>query len=130
VSYKTFKLWRSIIVIIIAILVGWSVVSGNALVPVPAVITGIIIVFLFKKGVKEVIVDERIFSIADKASMLTFRAFAILAATAGATLLALSREGFPDLFKIGLTLAYSVCAMLVFYYIAYIYYNRKFGGKE
>jgi uncharacterized membrane protein len=129
-SHKTLRLWRGIVVIIVAILVGWSVASGNAWIPVPAVIVGIVAVILLKRGLKEVIVDERIFSVADKAAMLAFRIFTILAATAGATMLALSREGNPDLEQAGFTLAYSACALLLFYYIAFTFYNRKYGGKE
>ena len=129
-SYKQFKLWRTIVVIIVAILVGWSVANNNALIPVPAVIAGIVIVLLLKKGMKEIIVDERIFSLADKAAMFVFRSFVILAGMAAATMLALNQERYPDLEQAGFTLAYSVCAMLVIYWIAYFYYNRKFGGKE
>jgi len=129
-SYKQFKLWRTIIVIIVAILVGWSVANNNALIPVPTVIAGTVIVLLLKRGMKEVIVDERIFSVADKAAMLVFRTFVILAGMAAATMLALNQERYPDLEQAGFTLAYSVCTLLLFYCIAYIYYNRKYGGKE
>ena len=56
-SYNTFKLIRLIIVIILGVLVAWSAYQGNAWVPVPAVIAAIIILLLFKRSVKEVIVD-------------------------------------------------------------------------
>jgi len=129
-SVKTLRLYRAIVVIIVAILVGWSVASGNAWIPVPTVIAGIVILFLLKRRLKEVVVDERIFSIADKAAMLAFRVFAILAATTGATLLALNRESDSNFVQVGFTLAYSACALLILYYFAYIVYNRKYGGKE
>ncbi len=128
-SYKKFKLWRTII-IIVAILVGWSVANNNALIPVPAVIAGTVIVLLLRRGMKEVIVDERVFSVADKAAMLVFRTFVIIAGLTAATMLALNHERYPDLEQAGFTLAYSVCALLLFYYIAYVYFNRKYGGKE
>ena len=89
-SYKKFKLWRTIVVIIVAILVGWSAATNNPLIPIPIVIVGTVIVLLLKRGVKEVIVDERIFSVADKAAMLVFRTFVILAGMAAATMLALN----------------------------------------
>ena len=85
-SYKKFKLWRTIIVIIVAILIGWSAASNHALIPVPAVIASTVIVLLLKRRMKEVIVDERIFSVTDKAAMLVFRTFVILAGMAAATM--------------------------------------------
>ena len=129
-SYKKFKLWRIIIVIIVAILVGWAGATNNPLIPVPTVIVGTVIVLLLRRGMKEVIVDERIFSVADKAAMLVFRTFVILAGMAAATMLALNQESYPELEQAGFTLAYSVCTLLLFYCIAYIYYNKKYGGKE
>ncbi len=127
---RTFKMWRTVIVFIVAIIVGWSVAQGNALVPVPTVIASVIILLLFKRGVKEVIIDERIFSIANKAAMLAFRIFAIIAATVGGTLIAMSRETAPGLDQAGFTLAYSSAAMVLIYYIGYFYYSKKLGGRE
>ena len=124
-SYKRFKLWRTIVIIIVAILVGWSGATNNPLIPIPVVIVGTVILLLLKRGVKEVIVDERVFSVADKAATLVFRTFVILAGMTAATMLALNQERYPDLEQAGFTLAYSVCALLVFYCVAYTYYNRK-----
>ena len=129
-NYKRFKLWRTIVVIIVAILVGWSGANNYVFIPVPAGIVGTAIVLLLRRRVKEVIVDERIFSVADKAARLIFYTFVILAGMAAATILALDPERYPDLEQAGFTLAYSVCALLVFYCVAYMYYNRKYGGKE
>lgn len=128
-SYRKFMLWRTMVFIIVVILVGWSVASNNPLIPIPTVIAGIVIVQLLKRGMREVIVDERVFSVTDKAAMLVFRTFVILAAMAAATMLGLNQERYPELEQAGFTLAYSVCTLLLLYYIAYIYYNRKYGGK-
>ena len=48
----------------------------------------------------------------------------------GATLVAISKDGLEYLSTIGLTLAYSTCALMVIYYIAYLYYNKKYSGKK
>ena len=129
-SYNTFKLIRLIIVIILGVLVAWSAYQGNAWVPVPAVIAAIIILLLFKRSVKEVIVDERVWSVAYKASRLAFIAFSVGAVTTGATLLALGQADSPDFKPMGFTLCYSVCALVVLYNIAYTFYNRQLGGRE
>jgi uncharacterized membrane protein len=129
-SFKQFTLIRIIVIIIMAGLISWAITSGNALMPIPVVIAALVILLLFRRRVKEVVVDERIYSIAEKASYLAFRIFGIAAAVIGATLVTLGWDSASDLYKIGLTLAYAVCGLMVIYYIAYIYYNRKYSGKK
>lgn len=129
-SLKTFTRIRIFILIIMVGLIGWAVSNGNYWIPVPAVIAALMILLLFRRGVKEVVVDERVYSIAEKASLVAFRVFGIAAAVIGITLVALGWQSASDLYKIGLTLAYSACGLLVIYYIAYLYYNRKYSGKK
>jgi len=129
-SFKTFTIIRIFVIIIMAGLIGWAVTNGNALIPIPVVIAAMVILLLFRRGVKEIVVDERIYSIAEKASLIAFRIFGIAAAVTAATLIALGWDSSSDLYKIGLTLAYAVCGLILIYYIAYIYYNRKYSGKK
>jgi uncharacterized membrane protein len=129
-SFKTFTVIKMFVIIIMAGLVGWAVVSGNALIPIPVAIAALVILLLFRKGVKEVVVDERIYSIAEKASLVAFRVFGIAAALIGATLVALGQEVVPEMEPIGFTLAYAVCGLMVIYYIAYTCYKRKYSGKK
>jgi uncharacterized membrane protein len=129
-SLKTFAGIRIFVLIIMAGAISWAVVNGNVWIPIPIVIAALVILLLFRRGVKEVVVDERVYSIAEKASYLAFRIFGIAAAVIGATLIALGWDSSSDLYTIGLTLAYAVCGLLVIYYIAYIYYNRKYSGKK
>jgi len=129
-SFKQFTIIRISVVFIMAALIGWAVNSGNYLIPIPVAIAALVILLLFRRGVKEVVVDERIFSIAEKASLITFRIFGIAAAVIGATLVALSRESMPALEPVGFTLSYSVCGLMLIYYIAHIYYNKKYSGKK
>jgi uncharacterized membrane protein len=129
-SYGTFKLIRFFIVVILGALVAWSAYQGNAWVPIPAVIAAIIILLLFRRGLKEIIIDERTYSVAYKASRLAFIIFGVGAVTVGATLLALGQSGSPELKPIGFTLCYAVCGLVIVYNIAYVYHNRQLGGKE
>jgi uncharacterized membrane protein len=128
-SYGTFKFIRLAIVIILGVLVAWAAYEGNAWVPVPAVIVAIAILLLIRRGVKETIVDERVYSVAYHASRIAFVLFGVGAVTVGATLLALGQSGTPDLKPSGFTLCYAVCGLVIIYNIAYVFYNRKFGGK-
>jgi len=129
-SFKQFTIMRIVVIVIMAGLISWAVTSGNAMIPIPVAIAAFVILLLFRRGVKEVVVDERIYSISEKASLITFRVFGIMAAVIGATLVALSRETIPALEPLGFTLAYAACGLVLIYYIAYIYYNRKYSGKK
>jgi uncharacterized membrane protein len=129
-SFKTYTAIRIFVIIIMAGLISWAVTSGNVWIPAPVIIAAIVILLLFRRGVKKVVVDERIYSIAEKASYLAFRVFGIAAAVIGATLVALGQKTVPEMEPIGFTLAYAVCGLMVIYYIAYTCYKRKYSGKK
>jgi uncharacterized membrane protein len=129
-SIKTYRLVMVILTLIVAALVGWSVTTGNVIVPIPTIIAGAIILYLCRRRVKAFTEDERLHSIVNQASRRTVEIVVIFMAIVGAILLAMSRGSSPNLEPAGLTLAYSVCATLIIYNIFYTYYNRKFGGKE
>ncbi len=129
-SLKAFTRIRIFVLIIMVGLISWAIVSGNAWIPIPVILAALVIMLLLRRRVQEVVVDERVYSIAEKASLVAFRVFGIAAAVIGVTLVALGWQSSSDLYKIGLTLAYSACGLLVIYYIAYIYYNRKHSGKK
>jgi uncharacterized membrane protein len=123
---KSYTFFRILIVIAIGIAVGWSVTAGRAIVPIPAVIIGIGLLYFMRSKVKDVLEDERLNKIREKSSRVTFQIFAITAAVAGAVILALSKNMYPSLALIGFTLTYSVCALLILDYIAYAYFARKY----
>jgi uncharacterized membrane protein len=131
-SFKTFTVIKLVVVIIMGGLIGWAVTIGNYWIPIPAVIAALVVLLLFRRGVKEevVVVDERVYSIAEKASYLAFRIFGIAAAVIGATFVALGYEKVPELQPIGLTLAFATCGLVLIYYIAYTCYKRKYSGKK
>ncbi|GAI52723.1 unnamed protein product, partial [marine sediment metagenome] len=59
-SIKTYRLWMVVITMIVAALVGWSVTTGNVLVPIPTFLAGAIILYLCQRGVKAFTEDERV----------------------------------------------------------------------
>ncbi|MGD9115653.1 MAG: DUF2178 domain-containing protein [Dehalococcoidia bacterium] len=129
-SYKAYNVIRIAITAIMAALISWAVVNGNFLIPIPIAIAALVILMLFRKGVKEVVVDERVYSIAEKAAYMAFRIFGIAAAVIGATFVALGQETVPELEPIGFMLTYATCGLMIIYYIAYLIYNRKYSGKS
>jgi len=128
--YSTFRFIKLIVVITIAIVVGVAVVAGIAWLPVPIAAAGSGVMLLLRRRVKEVVIDERTYRIADRAGRVAFQIGTILAALAAATLLALDRSNIGALGEVGLAMAYMAAGFMMIYYLGYLYYGRKLGGEE
>jgi uncharacterized membrane protein len=130
-SYNTYKVWRSVLVMIIAAAAAVSVVLGIVYILLAAVIIGMIVLAAIRRRVTVVVSDERTYAIAYKAARLTLAVIGVGMAVVGAVLLALSHQDFSATSaQVGFGLEYATCGLLVTNYIAYYYYNRKLGGKE
>jgi uncharacterized membrane protein len=129
-SYAAFRTFKLIIVIIIAVSVSTSVAAGIPWLPVPAAALGAALMLLARRRVKEIVVDERTWHIAERAGRLAFQVGAILMALSAATFLALSRAGNEAFEEAGFVLAYAVCGLMAIYYAGYLYYSKKLGGGE
>ena len=127
-SFRIYQLLKFGVVAILAGLIIWAVDQGNAWIPIPAAIIAVVILLLIRRGVKEVVVDERTYSIAEKASRITFQAGAIVMVFVGITLGALSRSTHPDLGPIADTLIFSAIGLTLMYMMSYLYYSGKLGG--
>jgi len=124
---KEFRRIGAIMTVAVAAITGWSVAIGNAIVPIVAVTVGLALLYFFRSRVTQVIEDERIYKIGEKASYITLRVFTVITALTGALLVALSRSGLVDFEQAGLTLAFTACASMVLYIIFYGYYGKKYG---
>lgn len=105
--------------------VGWSVTTGNYLLPLAAVVAGMALKYLCRRRVTEVIEDELIYRISEKASYMTLRVSLVAMAVIAAISIALSKNGPAALEQIGLTLAFVVCALLIVHIFFYGYYSRR-----
>lgn len=124
-SRKWFRVYGFIITMAVGALIGWSVAIGNAVIPIPAAIGGAGLLYLLRKQLKEVIEDERNYRISEKASRTTIQISAFLMGIIGAVLIALNIGGTSPFKEVGLTLAFSACALLLLYLTFYSYYSRK-----
>jgi uncharacterized membrane protein len=113
------------IAIAIGAAVGWSVTRGNYLLPLAAVLAGMALKYLCRRRVTEVIEDELIYRISEKASYQTLRVSLVAMAIIAAIFIALSKNGPAALEHIGLTLAFVVCALLIVHIFFYGYYSRR-----
>jgi uncharacterized membrane protein len=128
-SYNTFRIYKLVIVIIIAVSVSSAVATGIPWLPVPVAAVGAAVMLLIRRRVKELVIDERTWRIAERAGRLAFQVGAILMALTAATLLALARSGNESFEQAGFVLAYTAAGMVAIYYFGYIYYSKKLGGK-
>jgi uncharacterized membrane protein len=129
----TLKKYRLIIIgafIIITPLMGLAAVMGYGWISVPVWVAWGILVGLLRLRVKELILDERAFSITEKSFSMACIIFMFLAGIGGSTLLTLTLgRGKPVMLSIGWTLLGSSTALALFFYLAKIYLSRKMGGK-
>jgi len=121
---RTFNILGIITIAILGVVIGESIKVGNAVIPVIAMIIAMIIIYTLKRNVDEVMEDERIYKIGEKASYLTFKIFLTMIAILGVFLVALSNSGMYSFEKEGYTLLYSTGVLLILYLISYGYYSR------
>jgi uncharacterized membrane protein len=129
-SYKTFRMIQGINGGILGAIMAVSVILGNWIVPIFAVIISLLILTVLRRRVKDIIVDERTYAISEKASRLTLQVISVGMALVGIILLAIYRGENKTLTQVAYTLEYATCALLVVNYIAYYYYRNKLGGKN
>lgn len=124
-SKNSYNTCRKAVTAAIGMAVAIAVVLGNVFVPLAAVLIGMGILYLCRRRVKEVIIDERNRRIGEKAARLAFAVYGPAVAVLSAVLLALSRSTYPDLAPVGLTLAYSAAVLVVLYDVLYYYFEKK-----
>ena len=125
---KTYTTIRKTIIVVIGVGVAISVVFENLIVAFAMIIFGMAILVGLKHRLNIKIEDERIYTIAQKASMRTVQIFGFIMAAISVTMLIL-REIYESFELIGSVLAYSACGFLLLYGVFYGYYSRKLGGE-
>ena len=124
-SVKALRICRVVITGSIAIAVTIAVALGNPIITLIAVVIGMGLLYLCRKRVKGVIADERNYRISEKAARITMAIYGPVVGVLSAVLLALSNSLYPDLKPVAYTTAYLSSALVLLYYILYIYYERK-----
>jgi len=124
---KKFKQYSMAITIAIGVIIGWSAIRGDLTIALAAIVIGMIILYLLKSRVKQVIEDERVYRISEKASRRTIQIVGTTTALVGLSLIGLSRSGYLELSEVGFSLAYFATALLMVYMIFYGYYSKKLG---
>ena len=122
---KTLKTLTTIIAVVLALVVGWSIITGNFFVPIIAVLLAIGLSYLLRRRTKEVTKDERTALLYERAAGATIRFGVPLVAVVGIILFALRERLSPEMGVAGYVLAYVACGLLIVHSSFYSYYSRK-----
>jgi uncharacterized membrane protein len=123
-SLKWYRLITAAIATGLGAIIGWAILAGNTIVPIPAAIVAVVLLYLLRRKVNDVVADERNYKIDGKASSLTIKVSTLVIALIGVVLTAASTD-HPQLKDVGFTLSYCACGLLILYIALYAYYSRK-----
>ena len=122
---KRLRTLTAIIAVVLALVVGWSIIAGNFFVPIIAVVLAIGLSYLLRRRTKEVTQDERTALLYEKAAGATIRFCVPLVALIGIILFSLRERLSPEMAAAAYVLAYVACSLLVVHSAFYSYYSRK-----
>ena len=125
-SAKTNRLCSLVIVLALAAFIAWSIIMEMPVfVPIAGFVVALLLMRLCRRFTKEIMVDERMQKINEKASAISYRISSVLMAIIGLVFITM-RNTLPSEFEIvGSTLAYSVCAIMLIHLAFYYYYKNK-----
>lgn len=122
---ENYKIFRIIIAIFVATVVGLSVSLGAIVPAFLTILIGAMLSYIYKRNTKEVLEDERIVKISEKSSRLAMTLFSVSITFIGLFLITLENV-YPDFTQAGFTLAFAAVGLLGLYYIFYVYYSGKY----
>jgi len=126
VSAKTNRICSLIIALALAAFIAWAIIKEMPIfVPIAGFVVALLLMRLCRRLTREIMVDERVQKINEKASAISYRISSILMAIVGLVFITM-RHTLPSEFEIvGSTLAYSVCAIMLIHLAFYSYYKNK-----
>ncbi len=122
---KTLRTLTAAIAVVLAMVVGWSVIVGNFFIPIIAVVLAIGLTYLLRRRTKEVTKDERTALLYEKAAGATIKFGVPVVAFVGIVLFVLRENLSPEMSASGYVLAYVACALLLVHSAFYSYYARR-----
>lgn len=120
---QRFGLWKVVIAVPLAATVSAFVTAGSYAVPLAAMITAVVVLFLLRRRVTDVITDERDYRVAGKAARVAMSTFSAVGALVVLVLFA-ERQTHPEWEPVASALAYAVCGLMLLYSLLFHYYAR------
>ncbi len=124
---KQFQIIVLLIVILLMPVLNFAFSIGNPVLAFSAFVVGAFAIYLCKSRVKEVVEDERIHQVSQKASWITYQIVVLSFGIGGSVLIAMSNT-YPKYTDIGYFMANACCGVLILHGLFYMYYNREYGG--
>ncbi len=124
ISLKRYQQIRIGIVILISIIISQSLMVENYFIPIITILIWWLILFLLRNKVKEIIADERDYALWGKSAMLAIKIFSFVATIMIFVFYAMKNIN-PSYESIAITLAISVCILMLTYSCIFAYMNRK-----
>ncbi|MFH1426329.1 MAG: DUF2178 domain-containing protein [Candidatus Kerfeldbacteria bacterium] len=92
---------------------------------------GLVFLWIMRRRTTEVIIDERVQAIGDKAARVTFTYITLVLGLTSIILMVLSQGSeLPFTESLGLVFAYITMMLLLVYTFTYKYYNRAYGAED
>ncbi|KTB48089.1 DUF2178 domain-containing protein [Dehalogenimonas alkenigignens] len=125
-SADSFRKLMSIIALGLGALIAFAIVAELPVwVPLLAVMLALVAANIFRRGVKEVLADERSRRVDEKATVLTYRVFTTVTAL-GVLLVMMLRSSLPEwAFIAGQAVAFALCALMLLHLAVIKYYSGK-----
>jgi uncharacterized membrane protein len=122
-TLKTYNKIRLGIVIVTAFIFSQSLVLRNFFIPIMVLGLSSLVLFYLRKKVVEVIADERDYQIGGKSALLAIQLTSWIGVITMFILYALSNTN-PFFQPIAMTLAFSICILMLTYSIIFKYYSK------
>lgn len=124
-TIKTLRIVTAAIAVVLAIVVAWSIITQNFVIPIIAIVLAIGLNYLLRRSTKEVTQDERTSLLYEKAAGATIR-ICVPVAGIGAVIIIVLQHHLPDdMVSVAYTLAYTACVILLVHSGFYSFYSRK-----
>jgi uncharacterized membrane protein len=104
--------------------VALSISLGNVFPALAAIIIGAAASYVCSRKVTEVVNDEMVYRMSEKASRRVVQVFTPSIAIIGLVIVTL-KDSYPSLYPVGMVLAYLACSLLILYLLFYSYYSRR-----
>lgn len=128
-TLKTYNRIRLLIVVITAFIFSQSLVLRNFFIPIVVLGLSSLILFYLRKKVTELIADERDYQIGGKAALLAIQLTSWIGVIVMFVFYALGDKN-PIYQPIAMTLAFSICILMLTYSIIFQYYNKRSPKDE
>jgi uncharacterized membrane protein len=122
---RMLRILAAAMVVVLALVIGWSIVTRNFIVPIIAIVLAVGLNYLLGRGTKEVTRDERTSLLYEKAAGATVRFCVPVAGVGAVIILALQDHLSAEIVSVAYTLAYTACVLLLVHLAFYTYYSRK-----